>query len=107
MSEPVNMSKVIPISPEAVAEKSGGDPLLVTLRRSDLVALIRSEQASSVDARLGPDKLIDITKAAEILSVSEDYIYHNLKTLPFVRKLGPKMLRFSFNGIQKWIASKV
>jgi predicted DNA-binding transcriptional regulator AlpA len=82
------------------------DPMLVMLRLSDLRALIKSELAAGIDARMGPDRLIDIAEAAKILSISEDYLYHNRKTLPFVKKLGPKMLRFSLNGIQKWIASK-
>ena len=40
------MSKVIPISPEAAPEKSG-DEMIVTLRVSQLRALIREELAAS------------------------------------------------------------
>jgi excisionase family DNA binding protein len=86
-------------------ENQGDDVMLVTLRVSELKALLRSE-LSATETRLGPDRLVDIDEAAKLLSVSEDYLYHNLKRLPFVRRLGPRLLRFSFNGIQKWIASK-
>jgi predicted DNA-binding transcriptional regulator AlpA len=95
------MAEIIPIK-----KTEQDDPLLVSMRRSELREAIRLELASQAEAKMGPDKLIDIAEAAAILSVSEDYLYHNRKTFPFVKKLGPKMLRFSFNGIQKWIASK-
>jgi excisionase family DNA binding protein len=39
------MSKVIPISPEAVPDKSG-DEMIVTLRVSDLRAIVRQELAA-------------------------------------------------------------
>jgi predicted DNA-binding transcriptional regulator AlpA len=44
------------------------------------------------------DRLIDATEAAKVLSVSEEWLYRNAKKLPFTRKLGHKMLRFSHLG---------
>ena len=41
-----------------------------------------------------------------MLSVSPDWLYRKARKLPFSRKLGPKMLRFSHLGIEKWIATK-
>ena len=52
------------------------------------------------------DRLLDIEEAAKLLSVSQDYLYHNRKKLPFARKLGPKMLRFSYVGALRWMESK-
>jgi predicted DNA-binding transcriptional regulator AlpA len=52
------------------------------------------------------DRLMDAKEAALLLSVSEDWLYRNAKKLPFARKLGPKMLRFSAVGIQKYVSSK-
>ena len=52
------------------------------------------------------DRLLDAEEAARLLAVSEDWLYRKAKNFPFTRKLGPKMLRFSFQGIQKWIATK-
>ena len=52
------------------------------------------------------DRLLDPEDAAKLLSVSEDWLYHNAKKLPFTRKLGPRLLRFSYHGMIKWMESK-
>jgi len=52
------------------------------------------------------DRLLTADQAAEILSTSPDWLYRHAGRLPFTRKLGPKMLRFSYQGIQKWLASR-
>jgi len=52
------------------------------------------------------DQLLPAEEAAKVLAVSEDWLYRNAKRLPFTRKLGPKMLRFSSLGIQKYLAIK-
>jgi predicted DNA-binding transcriptional regulator AlpA len=46
------------------------------------------------------DRLIDVKEASKLLGMSTDWIYRNHKKLPFTRKLGPKVLRFSYQGIQ-------
>ena len=52
------------------------------------------------------DRLLTAEQAAEILSTSPDWLYHHAGRLPFTRKLAPKMLRFSYQGIQKWLTSR-
>ena len=52
------------------------------------------------------DKLLTAEKAAEFLSVSSDWLYRHASKLPFTRKLAPKMLRFSQQGLTKWMASR-
>jgi predicted DNA-binding transcriptional regulator AlpA len=52
------------------------------------------------------DRLLNADEAAEILNVSADWLYRNARKLPFTRKLGPKMLRFSYQGIIKWLATR-
>src|SRR5262247_794607 len=52
------------------------------------------------------DRLLTADKAAEMLAVSPDWLYRNAKKLPFTRKLGPKMLRFSNQGIAKWLETR-
>jgi predicted DNA-binding transcriptional regulator AlpA len=52
------------------------------------------------------DRLLDAEEASKVLSVSQDWLYRNAKKLPFARKLGPKMLRFSSVGIQKYLATR-
>lgn len=61
----------------------------------EVVKLIREE-----------DRLLTIDQVAERLSVSRDWIYRNGKRFGFTRKLGPKMIRFSETGLQKWLKSK-
>ena len=52
------------------------------------------------------ERLCDIDEAARILAVSPEWIYRNRKTLPFTRKLGHKLLRFSYAGMLRWMESK-
>ncbi len=52
------------------------------------------------------DHLLDAEEAAEILSVSPDWLYRHGSRLPFTRKLAPRVLRFSYQGIQKYLATK-
>jgi len=68
--------------------------------------LVKQElQAAGHNGR-GEDRLLDAGEAAKLLSVSEGWLYHNAKNLPFTRKLGHKMLRFSYLGIQKYLATR-
>lgn len=52
------------------------------------------------------DRLLDAEEAAAILGVSKDWVYRNRRRLRFTRKVGPKALRFSHKGIQRWIESR-
>ena len=79
----------------------------VTLTVGQLKALVRGEIEKAVGQNGSTgDELLGAEKAAKILSVSEDWLYRHDNRLPFTRKLGPKMLRFSYQGIQKYLASK-
>ena len=79
--------------------------LLVTMTRGDLRELVRDEIQAAKNAQQDDDRLLDAAEAAKMLSVSEDWLYRN-KKLPFTRKLGPKMLRFSYQGMVKWLATR-
>ena len=54
----------------------------------------------------GEDRLLDAEEASKLLSVSPDWLYRNVKKLPFTRKLGPKMLRFSHQELLRWLATR-
>ncbi len=54
----------------------------------------------------GEERLLDANEAAAVLGLSPDWLYRDAKKLPFTRKLGPKMLRFSHQGILKWLATR-
>jgi excisionase family DNA binding protein len=62
--------------------------------------------ANNGNSAVKGDRLLDPEEAAKLLSVSPDYLYHNAKRLPFTRKLGPRLLRFSEQGLLKWMESK-
>ena len=60
----------------------------------------------SQNGNQGGDKLLTAEKAAEILSVSPDWLYRRAARLPFTRKLAPRVLRFSSQGIQKYLSTR-
>jgi predicted DNA-binding transcriptional regulator AlpA len=77
--------------------------------RDELAAIVKDAVRDAIKARGNgavEDRLLDATETAKLLSVSEDWLYHNCKKLPFTRKLGHKLLRFSYQGILKWMESK-
>ena len=66
--------------------------------------IVREEVTQLAREASQQDRLLDAEEAARILSVSVEWLYRNSKRLPFTRKLGHKMLRFSSVGIQKYLA---
>jgi len=83
------------------------DSMIVTLTVAELRSIVREEVRAEINGRhRGEDRLVDINEAARLLSATKDWLYHNRKRLPFVRKTGPTSLRFSVRGIQAWIAGK-
>jgi predicted DNA-binding transcriptional regulator AlpA len=76
-----------------------------------LIAAIRQavrEEVNSGGTRheTGEDRLLTADEAAQMLSVSPDWLYRHAKELPFAKKLGPKMLRFSHKGMLKWLETR-
>ena len=83
---------------------SDSSPSLETALESILRRIVREEIASMAREASQQDRLLDAEEAAKVLSVSVEWLYRNAKRLPFTRKLGHKMLRFSSVGIQKYLA---
>jgi len=73
---------------------------------SVLRRVIREELQALNNSNRHDDRLLTAEEAAKILSVSADWLYRNSKRLPFTRKIHHKMIRFSFQGIQKYIATQ-
>jgi predicted DNA-binding transcriptional regulator AlpA len=65
---------------------------------------LRDEKAreSKAETSAEEEDLIDVHEAAKLLNVTTDWLYHRTKTLPFVRKLGPRTLRYSRAGLYEW-----
>ena len=78
-----------------------GEALIDTIRQA-----VREEMREVIGQNGHEDHLLDTDEAAKVLSVSPDWLYRHAKHLPFTRKLGPKMLRFSHLGMQKYLATR-
>jgi predicted DNA-binding transcriptional regulator AlpA len=79
--------------------------MVVQLSTDELRAIIRDEVQATLKAIPHDDKLLTVAEVSEILNCNEEWVYHNARKLPFVRKVGG-MLRFSSNGLQRYIESK-
>jgi predicted DNA-binding transcriptional regulator AlpA len=77
-----------------------------TLTVAQLREIVREEIQAARAPHQDADRLLDAEEAAKVLSMSTDWLYRQAKKLPFTRKLGPKMLRFSQQGILKWLATR-
>jgi excisionase family DNA binding protein len=105
------MGKLL-LLPSKIEETSQTGPisdsaLVVTLTVGQLRELVREEiRAAMGSPGHGEDRLLTAEQASELLSLSSDWLYRHAKKLPFTRKLGPKMLRFSEAGIKKWLETR-
>lgn len=77
-----------------------GEAFLEMMRQA-----VREELRTLIQDLREKDRLLTAQEGAEMLAVSPDWLYHNARKLPFTRRLGPKMLRFSQLGIEKWIGA--
>jgi predicted DNA-binding transcriptional regulator AlpA len=66
----------------------------------------KQEAKASAALASSGDQMLTAKDAAARLACSEDWLYRNAKKLPFARKLGPKNLRFSQRGLEKWLAAR-
>ena len=82
------------------------NPQVIVATPEQLKALIAEAVQNALAVAGKNDRLLDPAEAAKLLSVSEDWLYHQAKRLPFTRKLGPRLLRFSYLGMIKWMESK-
>ncbi len=76
--------------------------------RAELKAIIQEALQEAFRGQNGHqgDRLLDAEEASKILSVSPDWLYRHGSRLPFTRKLAPRVLRFSYQGIQKYLATR-
>src|SRR5215831_18013804 len=86
--------------------KAPDSTMLVTITVGQLRELVREEIQAATTTKHEADRMLTAEEAAEMLSMSTDWLYRNARKLPFTRKLGPKMLRFSQQGIVKWLESR-
>ena len=80
--------------------------MLVTMTKGELRELLMEAIQAATSAQQEGDRMLTAEEAAEQLAVSPDWLYRQAKKLPFTRKLGPKMLRFSYQGLVKYMATR-
>jgi excisionase family DNA binding protein len=71
----------------------------------DRIRQVVAEEVQKAVKGSRDDRLLDIDEVCKILNVAKPWVYHNVKKLPFVRKVGGN-LRFSSNDLQRWIAAQ-
>lgn len=83
----------------------------MTDRRASLIerlATLEAERAALLAeliavSREPEDRLLTVEEAADILSVTVDWLYRHASDLPFTVRPGPGQLRFSKNGLQTYL----
>ena len=76
--------------------------LVVQLTADELSAIVQDAVKSALRSAPKEDRLLTVEEVCKTLRVNPEWLYHNAKKLPFVRKVGG-MLRFSSNGLQRYI----
>lgn len=79
--------------------------MIVQLSTDELRSLVVEAVQTAVKSLPRDDRLLTVEQVCEILNVNEQWVYHNAKKLPFVRKVGG-LLRFSSNSLQRYIDTK-
>lgn len=52
------------------------------------------------------DETVDVDSAAQLLGMSSTWVYRHAKQLPFTRRVGPRVLRFSVEGIRRYLTAR-
>jgi hypothetical protein len=96
----------------AALERTSLSDLLV---RNAVVQSALAAQLASVEARGGvsrepapeaEDQMLMVDEAAKMLRRKPQWIYRNAARLPFVKRISPKSLLCSKNGISRWLATR-
>lgn len=69
-----------------------------------LVARAAAQPGAKAPDREPGDRLLVPAEAARRLGVNVDWLYRRWRSLPFARKLSPKVLRFSEAGLSRYLA---
>jgi hypothetical protein len=72
------------------------------LVRSDVRVQVVLDTPATPESRPLPDALLTVAEAAERLHVTTGWLHRNWKTIPGVRKLSHRQLRFSASGLERW-----
>jgi len=76
----------------------------ITLTRDSLLQALSGNGHVGAPMVQQPDRLLKVREAATRLGVSARYLYGHADELPFTKRLSPKALRFSEQGLERWLA---
>lgn len=71
----------------------------------DQIRVVVAEEIAKAVKGSKEDRLLTVKEVCQVLNVNSHWLYHNVKKLPFTRKVGGN-LRFSSNDLQRWIAAQ-
>jgi excisionase family DNA binding protein len=72
----------------------------------EVLGLDRPVVAASVSEIPENGDLLTVVEAAALLRVTRRWLYRHAKKLPFTRRLSRKALRFSRDGLERWVATR-
>ena len=106
-----DLADLIATLEQAIAEVSPREAprLLGDLERlkvSLLARMLIEQTRGNNQTPEGEDRLLAVEEAAEKLGVPNDWLYRHAKKLPFTVRLGPRHLRFSARGIERYIRQR-
>jgi predicted DNA-binding transcriptional regulator AlpA len=52
------------------------------------------------------DRMLTAEEASEKLGMTKDYLYRNAKKFPFTVRTAPRQVRFSLNGIERYLKQR-
>jgi hypothetical protein len=64
------------------------EPLVVQLTVEELSEIVREAVKNALKTAARDDHLLTIEQVCDVLNVSEEWLYHHARKLPFVRKVG-------------------
>lgn len=101
------MAFVVGIDPDSVPIEEIA-PTLIALAslQTRLAARLIAANGSADPAPAAEDSLLPAKEAAARLACSVDWLYRHAGKLPFAVRLGPGQLRFSSNGIDRFIRQR-
>jgi len=88
------------MSETAIPQDNSLDGRVRTIAREEIQA------AMGQNGHQDGDRLLGAKEASALLAMSKDWLYRNAHKLPFVRKMGRRVVRFSYQGIQKYLATR-
>lgn len=78
---------------------------LAAIQAALAVRLRQAPPAGAPPSITQPDRLLEPAEAAARLGVTIRWLYRHAHELPFTRRMGRKVLRFSEAGLQRFLAN--